>query len=73
MRITSPTSHRISHSQNKRILELEEERTRLAAQLKHAMGNTALAEALQLAKKKEQEIEAIKQKTVVKFKARHIL
>lgn len=54
--------------QNRRILDLEDERTRLQAQLKHAMSDSAMSEALQLARQKEQEVEIIKARTVATFK-----
>lgn len=55
-------------SKNKRILELEEERVQLHAQLRLVMSDSALADAVALAKQKEQEVELIKQRTVAKFK-----
>ncbi|KAL3893742.1 MAG: hypothetical protein SGPRY_014021, partial [Prymnesium sp.] len=55
-------------AKNKRILELEEEKTQLQASLRSAMSDSALADAVALAKKKEAEVELIKQRTVAKFK-----
>ena len=55
-------------SKNRRILELEEEKNRLQAQLLQVTSDTAVKDAMALAQKKEQEVEQIKQRTVTKFK-----
>ena len=53
---------------NRRILELEEERSRLHAQLRKS-GGEALADAMAEAKQRTGELESLKERTVGKFKA----
>ena len=54
---------------NARILELEEERASLSAQLKRALAGDALAEALQAVQTHKAEAERVRARAVEKFKA----